>query len=420
MMALAATSALAGEKMPPSEANWASRPSIEEYKAAFGKLATDGVFLRAVVHCAVGDSGELSGCRVVRETPAGAGVGAALQALTPKYRRKPPGQRDPREVNITYAWFNSDKAADWLRRPTPENLLAVFPTEAFRRGQDGRAIINCVVTVQGVLADCVTLEETPTGAGFGGAAIALTPQFLMRPAMQNGAPVSSVVTMPLNFITGGPGETFGARKVVTGPLGWSDAPTYSDVAAAYPAKARSEKVGGRATLACNMNEKGQLTNCSIATSEPKGYGFDIAAKGLAKQFAFPVRSDEDRKATHGLEIHLPIVFDAAMLEPTARVVGKPLWAILPTASQFSVAFKDVKAAGTARAMLGCTVEAGGALGDCAVVSETPAGQGIGVAALTLTPIFRLTTWSAEGLPVVGGAIRIPIRYEGEPAPPTQK
>jgi hypothetical protein len=41
--------------------------------------------------------------------------------------------------------------------------------------------------------------------------------------------------------------------------------------------------------------------------------------------------------------------------------------------------------------------------------------GIGQAALALAPTFRLSTWTAEGLPVVGGAINIPLRYEAKAA-----
>jgi len=409
-------SAAAAGKVAPSEANWASRPTTEEYGEAYGKVLKEGVFFRAVVHCAVEENGDLSGCRVVRDTPAGGGFGAALLSLAPKYRRKPPRQNDPREVYIADGWFSYDKAADWLKRPTPEDLLAVFPTAAYKRGQSGKAIINCIVTQQGALTDCVTLEETPAGAGFGSAAIALTPQFLMRPATWKGAPIASSANIPITFVAQGAGETFGSKKVVTAAIMWSEAPSYADVVEAYPTKARGERKGGRATLACSMTEAGRLTHCDVAMSNPEGYGFDVAAKALAKGFSFPVRNDGDRKATHSIEVHVPFTFDPAMLDEGTHVVGKPSWAALPTREQVQSAFKDVKVTGTARAMLGCAIQPGGSLDGCKVTSETPSGLGVGAAALALAPTFRLTTWTAEGLPVVGGVINIPIRYEGDPAP----
>jgi hypothetical protein len=37
-------------------------------------------------------------------------------------------------------------------------------------------------------------------------------------------------------------------------------------------------------------------------------------------------------------------------------------------------------------------------------------MGFGAAALSLAPKFQVNPWSAEGLPVVGGRIRVPMRY----------
>lgn len=417
-MVVAAAPAWAADKKRPdaSEANWASRPTEAEVAAALNPVIKTDALYRAVVRCGVADDGALTDCRIERETPANSGVGAATLSLAPKYRRKPPGKSDPREVRIIQGDESVDKAADWLRRPTPEQLLAVFPTQAYRRGQSGKAIINCIVTVQGALTDCATMEETPAGAGFGGAAIALTPQFLMRPAQKGGKPVASVVNMPINFRMDGPGDSFATRRVIDAAIAWTEAPTYDEVAEAYPAKARAQRKGGRATVACDMTGEGRLADCQTISADPKGYGFEAAAKLLAKRFRLEVRSDEDRKAAKGLEFHVPIVFDPGMLDPATRVVGKPSWSSLPTQLQLLAAFKDVKAAGSSRAVLDCAVRAGGVLGDCKVTSETPAGVGVAAAALGATPSFRLTTWTAEGLPVVGGRVTIPIRYEA-PAPP---
>lgn len=42
--------------------------------------------------------------------------------------------------------------------------------------------------------------------------------------------------------------------------------------------------------------------------------------------------------------------------------------------------------------------------------DTPAGQGFGEAALALGPKFRTLLWSEDGLPLVGGVLKLPIRY----------
>ncbi|MDB5422618.1 MAG: putative TonB protein, partial [Phenylobacterium sp.] len=75
--------------------------------------------------------------------------------------------------------------------------------------------------------------------------------------------------------------------------------------------------------------------------------------------------------------------------------------------------------GTVQVMLACVVQQGGGVSDCTVQREQPAGIGVGQAALALATHFRLTTWTAEGLPTVGGTVKIPLRYEGgdtAPAP----
>ena len=73
-----------------------------------------------------------------------------------------------------------------------------------------------------------------------------------------------------------------------------------------------------------------------------------------------------------------------------------------------------------RVRLTCLVGAGGSVSDCRVEQEEPAGQGVGAAALSLTPQFRLTTWTSEGLPTIGGEVAIPLRYEPAKADPPPK
>lgn len=394
---------------------WARLPTGAERTYAITALKQAGIGGRGVVRCAVGDQGELMSCRMAQETPVGSGWGKATLALAEKYRRKPPGPKSLREITIVEAWYPMDKLPDWLRKPTPSDLLAVFPSEAYKRGQSGKAVLSCVNTAQGKLTDCIAIDESPAGAGFGAAAIALTPQFLMRPGQLAGKPVVSVIRMPINFIMdGAPGPSLGSKKVLPANIAWSDAPTYADVAAAFPKKARDERRGGRVTLACGMNDEGRLKDCTVATSDPKGYGFDSAAKTLARRFALPVASEADRKAARSVVIHLPITFDPATLDAAEPVVGKPNWAAIPDDARIRAAFAGVKATGTARVGLSCLVQAGGGLSNCSVSSESPEGAGLGAAALSLAPTFRVSTWTADGLPVVGGRIRIPLRYEGPP------
>lgn len=415
-LAVSAGSALAADdKDAKAPSGWAAVPTAEARLAARAEARKAGVFARAVARCAVADDGALTNCEVIRETPVGGSIGKALLALAPQYRRAPPKPGDPRQILITEGWYPSEQEPDWVRRPTADDLLAVYPTEAYRKGISGRAVISCIATSQGAVMDCVALEETPPGAGFGVAAIALTPQFLMKPATFRGAPVASLVNIPINFKTYGRGDTGTAHKVMPPNVAWVEAPTFAQLAAAYPKKAREERRGGRATLACHMSEAGRLKDCAVVTSDPRNYGFDAAAKQLSRLFAFQVTTEADRKATHDVIVQMPFTFDPATLDQGAPVVGKPSWAAIPSDAQMKATFADLKVTSVARTMLSCVVQPAGLLADCSVVSEEPAGAGVGAAALRLAPLFRVSTWTTEGLPVVGGTIRIPLRYEAGPA-----
>ncbi|WP_156467093.1 energy transducer TonB, partial [Phenylobacterium sp. CCH9-H3] len=63
-----------------------------------------------------------------------------------------------------------------------------------------------------------------------------------------------------------------------------------------------------------------------------------------------------------------------------------------------------------RAVIGCRVAASGRLEACAVVTETPDGEGFGSAALKMSRHFKLRPMTRDGVPVSGGTIRIPIRF----------
>lgn len=407
---------IAGGAQAAPPTNWTAYPELTDFVAAEAGVRDRASGGRAVMQCSVQDDGTLSACRIVRETPIGSGYGEALLSLVPKYRRKPPGKSGAREVVIPADWYHADTPPDWLKRPTPESLRAVFPRQAVKKGVDGRAVISCIITVQGALQDCFVTEESPPGLGFGGAALALTPQLMFKPARLNGVPVASTVSVPINWkgIEGLSGEAMG-RSVLPPNLAWSAAPSFADVAAAYPPKAKAERRGGRATVSCTMSEEGALKTCTEVSSEPRGYGFGDAAKTLAKTFRLPITSEADRKATRNVMTHLTFAFDPVMLDTASPIVGKPNWAATPSVDAVKGAFGGLKLSGTSRVQLECTVQPGGGVDACKVMSEDPADTGLGAAALKLVPSFRLTTWTTEGLPVVGGRVRIPLRYELAPA-----
>jgi TonB family protein len=312
-----------------------------------------------------------------------------------------------------------DRDADWLKRPTPESLREVFPSAALRKGKSGKAAISCTVTVQGTLRNCEVLSQEPADLGFGGAALALAPQFLMKPALKGGVPVEGTVRIPINWdLSGmGPQPRPAQGDKVYSNLPWRRAPTVEQVLAAYPAKAKAAKVGGAAILDCRIGKDGGISKCQTVREQPTGQGFAAAAKSLAPLFTTPIDTGKGETAA-GARAHVNITFAASAIDAEKPVIGRPKWVAIPRindmAAMLPEAAKKAKVY-KARVVMDCKVVAEGAVDGCKVVSQDPTGLGYDQAALMLSKYFRLAVWTEEGLPSVGGLVSIPLRFDLESA-----
>jgi len=399
---------------------WRSRPSEAEVVQAAPKgVSLDGG--RAIMACKAAPDGRLSECQVLHETPA-TGLGKAILSLAPKYLLKPEAVNKAAPngwVTIRESWSESDKQPDWLRRPTAEDLKAAWPVRAWAAGIGGRADLDCLVTVSGGLFDCVALNETPAGQGFADAALVMTPQFNMRPAQRGGAAVVSDIIIPIRFKMPGGVETGGpAGRELPPPsvpllppvAKWAETPGRAEIAAAFPSAARAAKISGLVAMACKLTNDGRLGSCFVDRDEPKGAGFDKAAKLLVQRFRIDPADVDGGVANR--QIALRIAFDTQLLDDAKPIFGKTVVLAQPTFEQViaaQTATKTVSIAG--RAVIGCTIGASGRLENCKAESEEPAGSGLGQTALALKDDFRMSTWSEEGLPIIGQRIRIPLRFE---------
>ena len=189
---------------------------------------------------------------------------------------------------------------------------------------------------------------------------------------------------------------------------WTAAPTAADMAAAYPAKARAEGIGGGVELTCTVLRSGAMGDCDVLGESPRGYGFGPAARKLAgKLTAAGVPS--------GTELRVPVTFAPELLKPAPMTIKTPKWTATPSAADMQALVpKQTDGPNEARVTLVCDVHAGGALNGCAIDREEPAGQGFGPAVLALAPKFKADLMSVEGQPTVGAKVRLPVRFSLKP------
>jgi hypothetical protein len=172
-----------------------------------------------------------------------------------------------------------------------------------------------------------------------------------------------------------------------------------------------------------LRRDGTLDACDTVSETPEGHGFANAARALTKEFRAYVDPKTDKLMR--LRVDIPFDFRDPSQPAPAIEVYDPIW--LNRVDPNSAAKLFPAAAATAGIKTGlatvlCVVKHDGGLTDCAVVSEQPAGLGFGDAALQIAGVMKMNPWTAQGDPVDGARIRLPVRLElpgNAPAPPTQ-
>ncbi|MBL8545596.1 MAG: energy transducer TonB [Hyphomonadaceae bacterium] len=86
----------------------------------------------------------------------------------------------------------------WLRQP--RDLASYYPQRALQRNMTGQVVLDCLVDTSGALA-CSVTSETPANWGFAQAALRISRDYRMVPAMRDGQAVEGRYRMRVPFET---------------------------------------------------------------------------------------------------------------------------------------------------------------------------------------------------------------------------
>src|SRR5690606_9376424 len=97
----------------------------------------------------------------------------------------------------------SGARARLLRGPGNDQIARVYPRAALAARQAGRGVITCEVRLDTRLENCRLVSETPSGQGFGQAALASAGEFRFRPPTVDGRPLGGQeITVGVDFDPG--------------------------------------------------------------------------------------------------------------------------------------------------------------------------------------------------------------------------
>lgn len=336
---------------------------------------------------------------------------------------------------------NTIVAPTWLKTPDGFDAKQFYPADAVRRAVSGEAKLQCTVSDTGLLIDCQIIGESPTGYGFGAAALAVSSRFVVNPNARNKPKDGARIEIPISFKCVGfacdaaavdrPESTRGNggadRNTVDSLLPqsnssrlfvnvvWQAAPNLEQWSQSYPPEAKSRRAAGSARVRCRMSGDGALRACKVVSETPENAGFGKAALSLSRYFTAPQESGGEKTRNGYVEYSVAYPADLAA-GGSPRLTATQIWKA-PQAGQINGAFPSAaRSSGVASgsAAIRCTRHDDGSVGECSVISESPAQAGFGQAAISMAPYFRLTVWGQDGRPTTT-SVAIPFAFSNVPS-----
>jgi TonB family protein len=326
------------------------------------------------------------------------------------------------------------------------DFASVWPKAAYEARIHGDVMLSCEVDRHGLAERCEVASETPPGKGFGEAALQLRPTFKLTPAHDASGPIDSWMRIAIEFkppepelITLSSPESLGASVANCGGVGkpcpdffvrgntlnrrsitmvdnpvWAAAPTFDDLAHAYPARGGGAE--GYAVAHCELLRTGALTSCQATKETPENRGFGKAATTLAARAFMVDPATAAARPRDDLWVDVAIRFPAPGA-PLDRSVADPRWvAGFDPDEALAVYPPEAAAKGIAsgRGVARCLVAPGGTLTACAPQAGDPDGLGFSEAAVKLAATMRINPWTADAAPVDGAMVDVAVRLNLKP------
>jgi TonB family protein len=189
---------------------------------------------------------------------------------------------------------------------------------------------------------------------------------------------------------------------------WARAATFGDLARVYPAKGGG--IEGYAVAHCRVLHSGDLTQCAVIKETPDDRGFGQAAMKLTPKFKVaPQLADTQHSAPLWVDIPIRLPPPSQLAD---RTIEAPHWVNRIDRDRPPKVFPPEAVANgvtSGKGIARCVVASDGSMTECTPEGAEPAGMGFSEAAAKLASTLKMNLWSADGAPVEGGVVHVPVR-----------